>query len=76
MGCAILRFMTKQEALAFYEGNQSALARALGIDQSTVNQWKRVPLHRQLQLEALTGGKLKAGPECDPFRLPKAREAA
>lgn len=55
--------MTKSEAIAFYGGNVSALARALGIDQSTVYSWRDVPpLGRQYQLEKLSGGALKVTP--------------
>lgn len=57
--------MTKSEALQFYDGNVSKLARALGIDQSTFYSWKDYPPGgRQLQLERITGGKLKAEPAC------------
>ena len=57
--------MTKTEALAFYDGNVSALARALEMDQSTFYSWDVFPPGgRQLQLERLTGGKLKAEPGC------------
>lgn len=52
--------MTKSEAIAFYGGNVSALARALGIDQSTVYSWgDQPPTGRQYQLEKITGGVLK-----------------
>lgn len=67
--------MSKDEALKFYEGNQSALARALGLDQSTVNKWAAIPPLRQLQLERVTGGRLKADP--DAFaRKPARRKVA
>lgn len=57
--------MTKSEALQFYEGNVSKLARALGMDQSTFYSWGEFPPGgRQLQLERITGGKLKAEPGC------------
>jgi transposase-like protein len=57
--------MKKSEAIAHYEGNVSALARALGIDQSSVYSWGEFPPGgRQLQLERLTKGKLKAEPGC------------
>lgn len=68
--------MTKDEALAFFKGNQSALARALDMDQSTVNKWRVVPPLRQLQLESVTGGELRAGPECDKYRVKPAKEVA
>lgn len=51
--------MTKQEALAKY-GTHTALAEALGVTRSAVSQWRTIPLGRQLQLEQITGGELKA----------------
>jgi hypothetical protein len=57
---------------------QVAAAEALGVFQSTVSDWKArgaIPPLRQLQVEALTAGKLKAGPECDRFRVPAATGA-
>lgn len=57
--------MTKSEAIAHYGGNVSALARALGIDQSSVYSWGVYPPDpRQLQLERLTKKKLRAEPGC------------
>lgn len=57
--------MTKAEALAHFKGNVSALARALDMDQSTFYSWKEYPPGgRQLQLERITGGRLKAEPGC------------
>ena len=67
--------MTKDEALAFYADNQSALARALGIDQSTVNKWKRIPALRQIQLERISGGRLKADPDVFARRLAQSEAA-
>lgn len=67
--------MTKLEAIAFYNGNVSALARALDIDPSTVYSWGDYPPDtRQLQLERLT--ELKAEPECRArvLGLPLKRE--
>ncbi len=65
MGRPIIANMTKTEALAFYDGNVSALARALDMDQSTFYSWGDFPPGgRQLQLERITGGKLKAEPGC------------
>lgn len=57
--------MTKLEALQYFDGNVSALARALDMDQSTYYSWLEYPPGgRQLQLERITGGKLKAEPGC------------
>ena len=58
--------MMKLEAIAHYGNNVSALARALDIDQSSIYSWGEYPPDaRQLQLERITGGKLKAEPECE-----------
>jgi hypothetical protein len=57
--------MKTSEALAYYHKNKSALARALGLDPSTIHDWKEFPPDvRQLQLERITNGDLKAEPEC------------
>jgi hypothetical protein len=64
--------MTTQEALDLYK-TQQELAEALGIKQSAVSMWgKYPPPMRQLQLERLTRGRLKA--ESDIFS--KKRTAA
>lgn len=61
--------MKTAEVIAFY-GSQHKVAHALGLSQPSVANWKTHPPHlRQLQLEALTGGRLKAQPECDKFRV-------
>lgn len=72
MGRPIISTMKKSEAIAFYGGNVSALARALDIDQSSIYSWEgeHIPGGRQLQLERITGGKLKADPGC-MVRKPK-----
>jgi transposase-like protein len=58
--------MSKSEAIAFYGGNISALARALGIHQSTVYSWgQRPPIGRQYQLQEITGGLLRADKPSD-----------
>ena len=55
-------------------GSQAATARALGIAQPAVFNWgEHPPPLRQLQIQALTGGKLKAAPGILPR---KRREAA
>jgi hypothetical protein len=74
MGDAIIGVMKTEDARKHYANNVSELARALGMDQSTFYSWGEFPPPlRQLQLEAVTGGALKAEPECDKFR---PREAA
>ena len=61
--------MTKDQAIAQF-GTQLKLAEALGIQQSAVSLWGEFPPElRQLQIEALTKGALKAGPECDKYRV-------
>lgn len=65
--------MTKNEAIKHF-GTQVLLAQALKISQGTVAGWGDSPPElRQLQLEAMTKGVLKAGPECDPYRVPKRK---
>jgi DNA-binding transcriptional regulator YdaS (Cro superfamily) len=64
--------MTYNDILAHY-GTQVAAADAMGINQSNLSDWSktgRVPELRQLQLEALTGGNLKADSGCEKFRVP------
>ena len=63
--------MTKDEAIAHF-GSQAALADALGIKPPSVAEWDAVPDLRQLQLEILTRGKLKADPE---LKRPGAKAA-
>ena len=56
--------MTKTEAIKFYGGKASKLADVLGISLPAIYQWKndQVPLLRQLQLQRITRGRLKADP--------------
>ena len=55
--------MTKAEAIQHYE-TQDKLATALGITQASVSEWGAYPPHlRQLQIERLTRGALKAEPD-------------
>jgi DNA-binding transcriptional regulator YdaS (Cro superfamily) len=45
-------------------GSQAAVARALNIKPPSVAEWgETVPPLRQLQIEKITGGVLKAAPE-------------
>lgn len=56
--------MLTSDALAYFDGSQAELARALGIKPPSVADWgPTVPPLRQIQLERLTGGKLKASPD-------------
>lgn len=68
--------MTKDEVLKHY-GSQAAVAEALRIKQPSVANWgDRLPELRQLEIEQLTKGALKAGPECDKYRVPLQKVAA
>jgi hypothetical protein len=68
--------MTKDQAIKEF-GTQVRLAEALGIkSQGSVAAWGEFPPPlRQLQIEALTLGKLRAEPDCDKFRFPAAAPA-
>ncbi len=67
--------MTKDEAIAAF-GTQVRLAEALGMSQGSVSLWREYPPPlRQLQIEALTGGKLRAEPDCDKYRVPAVQAA-
>ena len=51
--------MRTSDVLAFY-GTQTAVAKALGITKSAVNQWKDlVPEGKAYRLQEMTRGKLK-----------------
>lgn len=76
MGRPIMEPMKTAQAIAHFK-TQTALAKAVGLDQSTVSTWKEYPPPlRQLQIEALTGGELKAEADCDKFRVPVSAKAA
>lgn len=54
--------MTPSDLLAHF-GSQTAIARALGCSQPSVNEWFKdgsVPEGRQYQVQLATNGKLKA----------------
>jgi hypothetical protein len=56
--------MTTEEAIAWAGGTQVLLAQALGCAQPTISHWGEFPPPlRQLQIERLSGGKLKADPD-------------
>lgn len=55
--------MTPQEALDYYSGNQTLLAKAAGVKQPSVFGWikrGRIPNESQLKIEEATRGLLKA----------------
>lgn len=58
--------MTLKQALKYFDGNQAALARAARRTRCAVNHWKttggKIPMLAQLEIEASTGGLLKADP--------------
>ncbi|MCY1308546.1 DNA-binding transcriptional regulator Cro [compost metagenome] len=59
--------MKKSDVLAHF-GGVSKVAEALGISPGAVSQWPEdLPPLRQLQLEELSGGKLKASKESRLF---------
>lgn len=56
--------MTKDEAIKYFK-TQAALGAALGCKQNTVSGWNEYPPDsRQLQIERVTLGALKAEPGC------------
>lgn len=55
--------MTKEEVIEFYKG-ASKVAKALRINKSSVSSWGDAPPRGiQFELEAMTGGRLKADRE-------------
>lgn len=62
IGSGILGGMTTQEAIKHY-GTQMKLGKALGCAQSTISGWGDYPpALRQLQLQQITKGRLRAEP--------------
>jgi hypothetical protein len=63
--------MTKDDAIKFF-GTQVKLQEALGMkSQGSVSLWGDFPPPlRQLQIEAMTHGALKAEADCDKYRVP------
>ena len=55
--------MKKHDAITYF-GTQQALAEAIGVTSAAIAQWgDEVPPLRQLQIQQLTLGKLKAAPD-------------
>lgn len=68
--------MTKDQAIKHF-GTQAKLAEALGMSQGSVSLWGEYPpAVRQLQLEALTAGELKAEADCLQPKAKPAKAAA
>jgi hypothetical protein len=62
--------MKTSEVVTFY-GSKAALAAALGLRPPSISEWGEFPPPlRQLQIEALSGGELKAEPSCYPQAKP------
>ena len=56
--------MKKTEAIKHF-GSQVKLGEAIGINQGSISAWPEFPPdHRQLQIERITLGALKAEPGC------------
>jgi DNA-binding transcriptional regulator YdaS (Cro superfamily) len=53
--------MRRTEAIKFF-GSQTAVGRAIGVSQASVQKWtdEGIPVLRQLQIEIASKGKLKA----------------
>lgn len=57
--------MKTKAAIKFFGGSETALAEALGITPPAIYQWKKFPpAARQLQIEKVSGGALKAEAGC------------
>lgn len=57
--------MTYAEALAYFNGNASQMARALGLTRRAIYGWRernRIPMLMQYRLQELSEGKLKRQP--------------
>jgi hypothetical protein len=59
--------MKKHDAIKHF-GGVTSLARALHVNRTAIYQWKSIPLMRQLQIERLTHGVLKAEEIPIPFK--------
>jgi transcriptional repressor of cell division inhibition gene dicB len=58
--------MTTSDAIEFF-GSKADVAAALGLKKPSIYEWGEYPPElRQIQIEILSGGKLKAEPSCYP----------
>jgi DNA-binding transcriptional regulator YdaS (Cro superfamily) len=63
----------KTEDAIKYFRTRARLAGALGIKPPSISEWKdEPPPLRQLQLERITNGELKAEQHCDTYRVGEA----
>lgn len=68
-------WVNTSEAIAYFDGSRAKLADALGIEPPSIYSWgENPPPLRQIQLEQITVGKLKAEPNC--FEAHKFRKTA
>jgi len=75
---AIISAMKTLDAINIFK-TQEALAEQLGLRQPSIARWVKtgeIPYLRQLQIEALTGGALKADKSILPSRVSKSRRKA
>lgn len=52
-----------EKVLVYFNNSQAELARQLDVDRSAISQWvseDKIPPLRAIQIEKLTGGKIKA----------------
>lgn len=57
--------MKTTEVIEHFGGTQHAAAQALGLRQPSIANWGEFPpALRQIQIERMTNGELKAEPEC------------
>jgi DNA-binding transcriptional regulator YdaS (Cro superfamily) len=69
----------RYEDLIQHFGSQANVARALDVRQPSVWEWKKkgIPAKRQLQIERITSGALKAHPRVrNEYRALLGRESA
>lgn len=65
--------MYKTDVIAYFGGNQTKVAQAIGRTKSAVSQWKRiVPLECAIKLQAVTHGDLSL--DMSVYKLPALRD--
>ena len=59
--------MTYQEVLEYFHDDVAEMAKQLNCERQAIYMWHgQVPKNRQLQIELITKGRLKADPACFP----------